>query len=196
MYTIFKNDTSIILTDILNDDEISIFFYWDRIRFKDLIKRIDNREFDKIILYHEDLDFLWEEFLKYFKVIQAAGGVIQNSVKNILFIFRNGKWDLPKGKVEKNESIEEAALREVIEECGLTNVEIVDYIFNTFHIYSENGRDVLKVSHWFNMVSDDIKVYPQLEEDITEVVWKNKQEVKLALNNTYPNIKLLVDSLR
>lgn len=196
MYTIFKNDTSIILTDILKDDEISIFFYWDRIRFKDLIKRIDNREFDKIILYHEDLDFLWKEFLKYFKVIQAAGGVIQNSVKNILFIFRNGKWDLPKGKVEKNESIEEAALREVIEECGLTNVVIVDYIFNTFHIYSENGRDVLKVSHWFNMISDDIEVYPQLEEDITEVVWKNKHEVKLALNNTYPNIKLLVGSLR
>ncbi len=196
MYTIFKDDTSIILTDNLKNINKNIFYYWEEIDIKNLFYQIEKNKISEFILYHSDLELMWNEFSAYFKLIEAAGGIVKNTEKEILFIYRNDKWDLPKGKIENEESVEQAAIREVQEECGILKVVIKKFIAKTYHIYTEKEREILKVSYWFSMFSDEIKTYPQVEEGITKVEWKNKEQIKIALQNTYPNIKLLIESCR
>ena len=194
MYTIFKDDTSIILTDSLKNINKKDFYYWKDINLHNLFLQIKKGEISKFILYYPDLELMWNEFLKYFKVIEAAGGLVQNSEKEILFIYRNDKWDLPKGKIENGEGVEEAAIREVQEECGISKVVIKNFIAKSYHIYNEKESEILKVTHWFSMFSDEIKSSPQVEEGITKVQWKNKEQINIALQNTYSNIKLLVEN--
>ncbi len=191
MYTIFKDDSSIILTDNLKYSDDIHFFYFNKVNLKDLLYKTDNDTLH-IILYDVDIEKMWSDFLKNFEVIEAAGGVVQNDEKEVLFIFRNEKWDLPKGKVEKDESVQETALREVEEECGVFDLKLGDFITKTYHIYEYKKQQILKVSHWYKMKSSTKSLKPQIEEDITEVVWKNDNQIQLALNNTYPNIKLLL----
>ena len=195
MYTIFKNDIVILLTDTLKNAKNSDFYFWDKIEFKLLIKSAELEGKSKLILYHPDLERLWKEFQANFKVIDAAGGLVQNSNKEILFIFRHEKWDLPKGKVEKNEPIEIAAIREVQEECGLKIVTLESFLEKTYHIYTEDNREILKISHWFMMFSDEKELIPQREEGISVAIWKNKQAIENALKNTFPNIKLLSEKV-
>lgn len=134
----------------------------------------------------------YDELIKYYadhKLIKAAGGLVQNS-GYFLWIFRNNIWDLPKGKIEDNESITDAALREVKEECGLKGIlEISHKIIVTHHTYQLRDVKILKETHWFFMQFDgDPNTIPQLEEGITEVSWKSKNDsIKLALES-YPSI--------
>ena len=134
----------------------------------------------------------YDELKKYYadhKLIKAAGGLVQNS-GYFLWIFRNNIWDLPKGKIEDNESITDAALREVKEECGLKGIlEISHKIIVTHHTYQLRDVKILKETHWFFMQFDgDPNTIPQLEEGITEVSWKSKNDsIKLALES-YPSI--------
>ncbi len=107
-----------------------------------------------------------------------------------MWIYRNNIWDLPKGKIEENESITDAALREVKEECGLKGIlEISHKIIVTHHTYQLRDVKILKETHWFFMQFDgDPNTIPQLEEGITEVSWKSKNDsIKLALES-YPSI--------
>ena len=128
-------------------------------------------------------------FLKQFKLIEAAGGVIQNS-KGILFIYRNNKWDLPKGKVEKKEKIPLAAIRECEEECGVKDLGIIKKLLPTFHLYKLNGKFVLKITHWFLMTAPvKQKLKAQKEEGITKVKWFKNMEIHQPLKNTYPSIR-------
>jgi len=134
----------------------------------------------------------YDELKKYYadhKLIKAAGGLVQNS-DYFLWIYRNNIWDLPKGKIEDNESITDAALREVKEECGLKGfLEISHKIIATHHTYQRRDVKILKETHWFFMQFDgDPNTIPQLEEGITEVSWKSKNDsIKLALES-YPSI--------
>ncbi len=194
MYTIFKDDSSIILTDNLKNSDDIHFFYFNKVSLKDLLGKIENDTLH-IILYDADIEEMWNYFLKNFKVIEAAGGVVQNNKNKVLFILRNEKWDLPKGKVEKDESIQEAALREVEEECGVFDLRSGDFIMKTYHTYEYKKQQILKISHWYKMKSSTKSLKPQIEEGITEVVWKNDNQIQLALKNTYPNIKLLLKGL-
>ena len=111
---------------------------------------------------------------------------------NCLKLLKNDKWDLPKGKAEKKESIEDTAIREVEEETGIKNLEIIDKLPTTYHIYKRNGKHKLKITHWYKMKSDFNGIlYPQLNEGITRVEWLNEKQAKEALENSYANIKLL-----
>lgn len=195
MYTIFKNDIVIILTDSRKNENLSNFYYWNKMDFKLLIQTIKKDEKMKLFLYHTDVEMMWNNFQKIFKVVVAAGGVVQNSKKKILFIYRHEKWDLPKGKVEKNENIEIAAIREVKEECGLQEVRIASFLEKTYHIYTENDIGILKITYWFSMFSNQNNFIPQKEEGISLVIWKNEKEVMAAMENTFPNIKLLLHNL-
>lgn len=126
--------------------------------------------------------------------IIAGGGIVENEKKRILFQFRRGKWDLPKGKLDEGETIEECAVREVEEETGLRNIELGELVGVTHHFYTENGNDIEKETHWFAMkISGPQTLAPQVEEDITELRWVAENELHDYLSNTFKNIVEIVE---
>jgi 8-oxo-dGTP pyrophosphatase MutT (NUDIX family) len=122
-------------------------------------------------------------------LIEAAGGLVRNEKGDYLFIFRNDKWDLPKGKIEKDEKTKVAAVREVEEECGITVSKLGSKICKTYHAYISKGDVVLKKTHWFNMkYKGNATLKPQLEEGITDVRWFRKGHIDAIVQNTFPSI--------
>ena len=136
-----------------------------------------------------------EKFLSNFPFpkIVAAGGIVINDKNETLFIFRDEKWDLPKGKAEKNENITQTAIREVEEETGIKDLIIVKPTEKTYHIFKRSKKNYLKETYWFEMKSNfDKKFTPQIKEGITRVEWISKEKIPLIMKNTYENIKLLI----
>jgi len=135
----------------------------------------------------------WEIFCADYLLIEAAGGVVYNQERQLLMIFRNNKWDLPKGKLEVNENIKECAIREVQEECGITELRIENALQETYHTYEINEKKILKRTYWFSMHTNFKGSFvPQTEEGITEVVWVNNEDVSEKLNNSFGNINELL----
>ena len=192
MFTIFINNNPIYLTDSLAYSKENNFFKFDEVDLQTFINKLETEEINDLYLYDDNIQRLYEKFTNCFRIIEAAGGVVGNSKGEILFIFRNGIWDLPKGKIEKNESIKEAALREVEEECGIKQLKLEKLIDKTYHIYEINNQYILKITHWFLMHSDyKGEFFPQLEEGITKVQWVSGQNLTKVLVNTFANIRLL-----
>ncbi len=192
MFTIFINNNPIYLTDSLAFTNRKNFFKFDEVDLQTFIKKLEREEINYLYLYDDNIQLLFEKFCSSFRIIEAAGGVVKNSKGEILFIFRNGIWDLPKGKIEKNESIKDAALREVEEECGIKQLKMDKLIDRTYHIYKINNLHILKITHWFLMHSDFRgEFFPQLEEGITRVQWVSRGNLTKVLVNTFANIKLL-----
>ncbi len=126
--------------------------------------------------------------------LTAAGGIVENEAKEILFIFRRGKWDLPKGKLDEGETIEECAVREVEEETGLVGVERGELIDVTLHTFTKRGNEIEKETYWYAMkVTGLQQPTPQIEEDITEIRWVKESELSSYLSNTYDNIISIVE---
>ena len=129
-----------------------------------------------------------------FSKIVAAGGIVINDKNEILFIYRDKKWDLPKGKAEKNENITQTAMREVKEETGVKDLIIVKPAEKTYHIFKRSKKNYLKETYWFKMkTSYDKKLTPQISEGITRVEWISKDKIPFIMKNTYQNIKLLIN---
>ncbi|TXD48785.1 NUDIX hydrolase [Polaribacter sp. IC073] len=193
MYKVFVNDTPIILTSSQkNDNNFPVYLLRNTIT-AEIVQLLKNKKLKGVNLYAPDLEKGWQDFLKTFHIVSAAGGLVLNSKKDILFIYRSKKWDLPKGRIEAGESIEETAVREVEEECGIYQLKLIKPLTTTYHVYFENGMK-LKETYWFLMTSDyDKELVPQLEEGITKVLFKNKEEVTKALKNSYKNIELVYD---
>ena len=155
---------------------------------------VNQRQFANICFYYENEALLISKFFSFYQLIEAAGGLVKNKKGEYLFIFRNGKWDLPKGKIEKGESVETAAIREVEEECGIGKLKIIKEIESTYHIYYLKGKEVLKRTYWFEMnCKDESALVPQLEEGITEVKWLSKNNLNQVLENTYESVKEVMD---
>ena len=134
-----------------------------------------------------------QSYFSNFKWIEAAGGIVQHETsRNLLFIFRNGVWDLPKGKIENNETPVDASLREVKEECGLVQLNIIEELSPTFHVYFAYERFWIKKTHWFKMISPDKNLVPQVEEGITKVKWCNSDEIKKINYNTFASISPII----
>ena len=192
MYKVFVNDCPIFLTDT---KKISTNFRIEK--FKDvnileLVEQMFNDDICGISLLCSDLKKDWKTFKSNFKLQKAAGGKVFNSKNEVLFIYRFDKWDLPKGKLEKGESIEECAIREVEEECGIDSLTISNPLETTYHIFERKGKTILKVTYWYLMnTSYNKALTPQTEEGIVDVTFKNENEWKEALQNSYENIKLL-----
>jgi 8-oxo-dGTP pyrophosphatase MutT (NUDIX family) len=150
---------------------------------------------ERIAVYTANWKNLIKDSEATFKHIHAAGGLVFNKLKKTLWIKRMGKWDLPKGKIEAAENPEEAALREISEECGLEldQIKLVAPITQTFHIYELKGKPVLKTTWWYEcLYLGHLIGSPQTEEDITEIKWMTLEEVEqIALLNTYGNIRLI-----
>ena len=161
-----------------------------------LLHEIAKPEFHAGILFHKDLEKLKKVFFKHFTLIIAAGGVVFNTNEDILIIFRRGKWDLPKGKIDEGETLEQCAVREVKEETGLTNIELGEKIITTYHTYSQFGKHILKESHWYKMkCNTEQKLIPQTEEDITDIKWVKQTDLKKYSSKTYQTILEVLDQL-
>lgn len=126
--------------------------------------------------------------------ITAAGGIVENEHEEILMMFRRGHWDLPKGKLDEGETIEQCAVREVEEETGLRNIELGELLVVTIHRYNERGVDIEKETFWYAMkVSGTQHIVPQQDEDISELRWVREFDLKQYLTNTYDTIIEVVE---
>lgn len=180
------NEFSTAVTEFMHHPET---IYVDEVStpaINSLIHEITSPAFARGILYNEDFDKIKKSFYKHFKIIQAAGGVVKNETGEILFIFRRGKWDLPKGKRDDDENAEDCAVREVKEETGLHNIKAGGQICTTYHVYTEYGKHILKETDWFSMKSSSgEKLIPQLEEGIEKIEWVNFADISERLKNSY-----------
>src|SRR5699024_8802544 len=137
-------------------------------------KRIKKGKLRYVNLFHPKEEKLVKNFAKQIKPIIAGGGLVHNQNGEILFIFRKGKWDLPKGGIEKNENFKETAIREVEEETGVDQLKIIRNLPTTYHIMKRKGKYRLKITHWYEMETDfSGELHPQEKEDITEAEWKD-----------------------
>ncbi len=144
MYVIFYNDKPIYLSDNTENIHNLISFNFKSSDIFELLNQLKNAHLNGFTLTDETSVDLYQDFVQHFKIIEAAGGLVFNEDKELLFIFRNGVWDLPKGKIEKRETIEEAALREVEEECGVSDLKLGVLIDKTYHIYEYKNQFFLK----------------------------------------------------
>jgi hypothetical protein len=191
MYKVFVNDSLIILTDSLPKENKLPVFIFETLYIDNFLQNIIANPTKEILLLCTDLEQSRALFFENFKIVTAGGGLVLNSQKEVLFIYRNQLWDLPKGMTEAGETIEATALREVAEECGIDKLSIDRFLTTTYHYFYRN-ENCLKKTHWFLMHSNFEGVLkPQVEEGITEVVFKNKTATLKALQNSYANIKLV-----
>lgn len=141
------------------------------------------------------VESVWRVFRSLFNYIEAAGGMVTNDAGELLMIYRNKHWDLPKGKIEANESPEEASVREVEEECGLKYLKLKNPILNTYHTYLQNQKENLKCTYWYSMECNDQTVpTPQTEEGIEEVKWLNKSEVQRISDKMYDSVLAVIET--
>ncbi len=196
MYKVFVNEKKLTLSKYPEDMEKNMR-YEGFATLEMAVDMLENTSCPEMNVYGENLDEIWEDFTHMFTVIEAAGGLVSNLKKEILFIYRLGRWDLPKGKVEPGESLENAAKREVEEETGLSELILEKFINHTFHIYTErNGKKILKTTYWFKMTYVGASTpIPQTEEGITEVCWKNTEQIRReVIPQTFQNIKRILIS--
>ena len=195
---IFFNDKPLFLCDAV-DAAIEPYKHHDDAIFidefsvhtvKSMIHEMEQPKIHAGVFFHSNLEELKKAFWKKFTIVQAAGGLVFNKHKDILLIFRRNKWDLPKGKLDEGETIEQCAVREVEEETGLQNILLKGHLLNTYHTYHESGKFILKESHWYNMAIGDAQtLIPQAAEQITDARWVKKSQLAELMENTFPSVK-------
>jgi len=202
MYKVFLNDRVIRIGTAANIkiNKLTVTFS-DECTADDIRKWFtafsESTEDDVSIIHHKP-DHFFNVFQSAFTIVHAAGGVVKRDNK-ILFIFRNGKWDLPKGKLNKDELAEEAALREVEEETGIIPGGIDLRLPSTFHIYKSpypdsKGDWIFKNTYWFQMYyNGNHHAVPQEEEGITQVTWIDRNNLIEVFSNTYENLKQIIN---
>jgi len=194
MYKVFVNDRPLFLTNQVQKETDFKLFLLESIDIKKLIVKMFQNKIQHAFLYHPDEKLIMKTLKAKIPVVKAGGGLVYNSKGEVLFIFRNGKWDLPKGGTEKNETMEETAIREVEEETGVTGLKITNKLQKTYHIFKRNGRYKLKVTYWYEMQTDFNGIpQAQEEEGIEKVAWIKPEEIPTVLANSYENIKLLFE---
>lgn len=148
----------------------------------------------QLMIVSENPKEVFREFRKDYKEIRAAGGLVRDKDMRVLLIFRRGKWDLPKGKIDTDERKKHAALREVREETGLDQLFILSRIAKTYHIYTEKNDRILKKTYWYEMAAiNPGTLVPQTEEDITGIRWFEPDKLDEVFSNTFP---LVADLLK
>ncbi|TAJ10145.1 NUDIX domain-containing protein [Marinilabiliaceae bacterium JC017] len=194
MYKVFFKDRTLFLTDQIEQDlrppVHAIHKYTSINQLKEFIYNFEKKtHLQQGYIYSHNLEELFNAFKTCFKLIDAAGGLVFNSKNEFLCIYRRGVYDLPKGKAEPGETIEETAIREVMEECGLDKVNLKDKLLCTYHTYWLKEELVLKTTHWYQMQYEgNSPLIPQAQESITEAKWCSKDFISSFVQNTYPSI--------
>lgn len=192
MYKVFVNNRPLFLTNKIEKETDFQLFLLNSVDIEQLVSKFFKNKIHKALLYHPDEKEILNTLKSKIPVEKAAGGLVYNKKGEILFIFRNGKWDLPKGGLEKKEKKKDAAMREVEEETGVNKLKIIEKIEKTYHIFKRNGKFKLKITHWYKMESSFEGIpTPQTEEGIEKAVWIKTEDVPELLQNSYENIKLL-----
>ncbi|MBU8892054.1 MAG: NUDIX domain-containing protein [Bacteroidales bacterium] len=194
MYKVFYNDRTVFFTDdkqnYTENSENKIHYFRNKKLLKSALNTfINNSEINNLYVIAKNTERVFRKYIRIYKLIEAAGGLVITNDKKALFIYRRGKWDLPKGKLEKNENPETGAIREVEEECGLSNLLITKLLEITYHTYTLKGKSILKRTYWYEMYHDgNQEPVPQTEEEITDAVWLGSDNYYKILHNTYPSI--------
>jgi len=199
MYTVFVNDKPFRIVDANEVEEWkgnseTIFIAEKEMSLEEAIHEMEEDE------SHPGFTFLtanpgvtWQLFISYCTLIEASGGLVMNEKKEYLIIFRKGKYDLPKGKMDYDETPEECGIREVKEECGIDNVVIIRPLEKSFHTYLQKSKRMLKKTNWYLMQAPDQKLIPQAEEDIHKAEWMTKLQIQsVVFENTYASIENLL----
>ena len=193
MYKVFVNNKPIILTSKVEKETNFKNYLLKTVHIGKVIKDLKNTNLESARLIDKDENKLLKNFLKLLPNVVAGGGKVYNDKGEVLFIYRNDKWDLPKGGAQRRETIDQTAIREVEEETGVTGLIITKPLEMTYHIFKRNGRHKIKVTYWFEMKTNfSGELVPQEKEGITKVEWLTKEQIVVAMNNSYANIKLLV----
>lgn len=202
MYKVFINQKPVVFASI---DQFDTQFINNRCVLFLAKNQIPKSIFNKILDPKQQIAFVicknlkstFSSFKKQFKLVKAGGGLVFNPQNNLLFIYRKGFWDLPKGKLDRGETIKNCAIREVKEECGLKQLQCKNLLTHTYHVYSEKGKIILKETTWFLMhVNKKQKLVPQTDEGIQKIDFFSKKQFTTKLSKkTYPLIKDLILSL-
>ncbi|MGB0185449.1 MAG: NUDIX hydrolase [Flavobacteriaceae bacterium] len=193
MQKIFVGNKPIILTTTVESEKDFKNYLIDSVDIHKVLYNLKKEKYKSIRLIGDNEKLLLKKFLKLLPNIVAGGGKVLNPEGKILFIFRNGKWDLPKGKAEHKETIDETALREVEEETGVTGLTITKPLDITYHIFKRNNQYFIKTTYWFEMYSEfDGELLPQEKEGITKVKWVSPKKLKKIKKNIYANIEALI----
>jgi 8-oxo-dGTP pyrophosphatase MutT (NUDIX family) len=198
MYKVFFNDRTIYLDDTLPDmtkvGKDYVCAFENITDLKPQIRQfLDPGKTGDLYIFHDDQESLFRTFSQCFTLVPAAGGLIRNGKGEVLVIFRRGKWDLPKGKAESGETMEQTALREVVEECGLEGIELQEFLQSTYHIYEAPGNFILKRTDWYLMLySGSEQPIPLTKEEITEVRWIDSAQLDEICSNTFQSIREII----
>lgn len=194
MYKVFVNDKALFLTNEVQKETNFQIFLLESIDIKKLIVKLFQNKIQNAFLYHPDEKLIMKTLKAKIPVVKAGGGLVYNKKGEVLFIYRNDKWDLPKGGTEKKETMEETAMREVEEETGVSGLSVTKRLQKTYHVFKRNGRYKLKQTYWFEMQST-FEGLPKGQEDegIEKVVWVDPKDIPKLLENSYENIKLLFE---
>lgn len=194
---IYFNEKPLFLTDSITP-EIEPFAHHDDAVLIDefshgginsMIHEMRQEKVHAGIYLHNNVEELKKAFWKKFILIRAGGGLVINEEKELLFIFRRGKWDLPKGKLDDGETIEECAVREIQEETGLQQVELQKHLVTTWHTYDESGHHILKETDWYLLSAPkEQALTPQTVEQITKIEWGLPDNIEKYKSNTFPAI--------
>jgi 8-oxo-dGTP pyrophosphatase MutT (NUDIX family) len=196
IYKIFIKEKILVLTKEENLHEWKGKSAYLIYKLEEFIAFINDQVIEKkrIIWITENPDETFNLLKSTLHYVVAAGGIVWNKENSLLMIFRRGKWDIPKGKAEPtDDTFSTTALREVQEECGVGMLRILHHFQNTYHIYFEIDKWVVKETYWYEMFcSDNGEVHPQTSEGITEAKWISLSDIPEKLNNTYGSIKALL----
>jgi len=189
------NEIDKTLEPYLHHDDAVFIDEFSSHAVKSMIHEMELQKIHAGIFFHTDLDELRKAFWKKFTIVRAAGGLVSNGKNELLMIFRRGKWDLPKGKLDPGETLEQCAVREVEEETGLRNLQLQQHLLTTYHTYHESGKFILKESYWYRMhIDGQPALIPQAEEDIAEARWVKRDQVTELLNKTFPSVKDVLEA--
>lgn len=185
--TIFFTDKTLVLTDTPTELEGAVHLPSSELSKANVLKIFEST--NSIIVLDKAIEAVRERFFGEFKYVLAAGGVVYNENYEALMIYRNQRWDLPKGHVDAGESDEECATREIAEETGVEGAKIVRFLCNTLHAYNVYGVWEIKRTAWYELIAPASRPTPQTEEGITCAKWCSKAEVEQNLEGTYPTIR-------
>lgn len=192
MYKVFVKEVAIIVTSNKEAYPDYDVFKLKTVDLQKIINKIRKGKLERVLLYSKSQEKLLKRLHKKLPLITAAGGLVINDNQEYLFIHRNGKWDLPKGKMDKNETVEQAALRETMEETGVQDLKIDYYLGRTYHIFDWKENSKLKLTHWYIMTTNyKGALTPQEDEGIEQAAWLAKEDAENALKVSYENIKYL-----